>query len=75
VKKPPNVLWTDEDVERRWQKKKGYMSDLRSRGMGPRFLRLGPRTVRHRPADIEAYEDQQEFSNTAESLETDFKAP
>src|SRR6516164_6758068 len=75
MNKPPTKLLKDGDVEAKWDKKPGYMSDLRSRGMGPAFLRLGPRTVRYRMEDVEAYEAQQRFHNIAESLESDFKAP
>jgi hypothetical protein len=75
VNEPPEPLWDDPYIEKRWKKKPGFMSDLRKEGRGPRFLRLSPRTVRYRPPDVRAYEDQQEFQNTAESLASDFKAP
>jgi hypothetical protein len=69
------ALLSDPDVEKRWGKKPGFMSDLRARGQGPRFLRLSPRTVRYRVSDIIAYENGQEFQNTAASMATDFTAP
>jgi hypothetical protein len=75
MKQQPAALWDDPFIEARWGKKPGFMSDLRARGQGPRFLRLSARTIRYRPEDVTRYEDQQEFGNTAESMETDFTAP
>jgi hypothetical protein len=71
----PAALWDDAAVEARWGKKPGFMSDLRARGQGPRFLRLSARTVRYRPEDVEAYEAAQEFGSIAASLASDFTAP
>jgi hypothetical protein len=68
-------LWTDSDVEERWGQKPGYMSDQRKKGQGPRFLRLSARCVRYRPEDVNAFEAQQEFSNSAASMASDFRAP
>jgi hypothetical protein len=68
-------LWTDGDVERRWGKQHGYMSSLRARGLGPAFLRLGPRTFRYRPENVVAYEDQQTFDSNSAAMATDFRAP
>jgi hypothetical protein len=75
MNKPPAPLWDDPYIEARWGKKPGFMSDLRARGQGPRFMRLSARTVRYRPEDVLAYEESQFFSSTAASLEADFKAP
>jgi hypothetical protein len=75
VNKPPTVLLKDSDVEAEWGKAHGYMSDLRARGLGPIFVRLGPRTVRYLREDLDAYIAQQRFHNVAESLASDFKAP
>ena len=47
------------------------MSEMRKRGMGPAYLRLGPRTIRYRPEAVDAYEDQQENAPAT----SDFKAP
>ena len=75
MNKPPSTLWDDRYVEGRWGKKRGFLSDMRARGQGPRFMRLSARTVRYRPEDVIAYEEQQFFQSTAASMETDFKAP
>lgn len=31
------------------------VEDWRARGVGPRFVRVGRRMVRYRPADVESY--------------------
>jgi hypothetical protein len=69
------VLWDDTFIERRWSQSAGYMSALRQKAQGPRFLRLGARCVRYRPQDVIDYENAHEFGSTAESLASDFKAP
>jgi hypothetical protein len=68
-------LWSDSDVEKRWDKKPGFMSDLRARGQGPHFLRLSARTVRYRPEDVIAYEEAQRFGSIAESMTSNYEAP
>jgi hypothetical protein len=75
MNKPTTVLWGDRYIEERWDKKPGFMSDLRARGQGPAFLRLSARTIRYRPEDVLAYEEAQRFYNTAAGLASDFKAP
>ena len=75
MNKLPTVLWDDHYIEDRWGKKRGFMSDMRARGQGPRFLRLSARTARYKPEDVIAYEDGQGFSNTAASMASDFMAP
>jgi hypothetical protein len=75
VNKLPTALWDDPHIEARWGKKAGFMSDMRARGKGPKFLRLSARTVRYRAEDVLAYEAAQEFGNIAESLTSDFTAP
>jgi hypothetical protein len=71
----PLPLWDDAVVEARWNKKPGFMSDLRARGQGPLFLRLSARTVRYRPEDVIAYEEAQRFGSIAESMATSYEAP
>jgi hypothetical protein len=68
-------LLDDRDLEKRWGKKSGFVSDLRSRGLGPVFLRLSPRTVRYRPEDVLAYEEAQRFGSIAESMTSNYEAP
>ena len=38
----------------------------RHRGYGPAFIRLGPRRIRYRVADIRAWLDERKFRSTAE---------
>jgi hypothetical protein len=71
----PAPLWSDSDLEKRWGKKPGFASDLRARGQGPHFLRLSARTVRYRPEDVLAYEQQQRFGSIAESMTSEYLAP
>lgn len=40
------------------------LANLRYRGDGPVFMRIGRRTIRYRLADVLAYEEAQRFSRT-----------
>jgi hypothetical protein len=71
VNKPPGTLLSDRDVEAKWGVKRGHMAELRKRKIGPRYLRLSKRCIRHRPEDIEEYEKQQENAPAT----SDFKVP
>ena len=71
MNKPPGTLWNDRQIEARWGKRRGFMSDLRAKGQGPRFLRLSARTIRYREEDLCAYEDAQIDA----AASSDFKAP
>jgi hypothetical protein len=70
-----DVLLADKDVEARWGQKRGFMSDLRARGLGPPHLRLSPKVVRYTLADVLAYEEAQKFDNAAAGRASEFKAP
>jgi hypothetical protein len=69
--RPDEGLLTDKDIEERWKKRPGYMSDLRRRGLGPVFTRLGPRCIRYRAEDVRRYEDAQ----LGAPATSDFRAP
>lgn len=37
----------------------GVLANWRSMGRGPRYIKLGPKAVRYRPADVEAWLTEQ----------------
>lgn len=41
------------------------LAQMRYRGVGPRFVKVGGRQVRYRWSDVEAYVDKQTFISTA----------
>ncbi len=45
---------------------KGALAQLRYLGTGPRFVKLGKRSVRYRPEDLEAWISQCTRSNTGD---------
>jgi len=49
---------TPDDLSRRWMMKIGTLAHWRSRGEGPRFLKLGG-NVRYILSDVESYEAAQ----------------
>ena len=53
--KDDDELLTDTDVSNITKVPTTTLRAWRARGKGPRFIRLGDRTVRHRRADIEAW--------------------
>jgi hypothetical protein len=63
-----DTLWTDAQVEQRWNRKPGYCSELRARGAGPRFVRLSARAIRYRFSDIVEFEQRNTFQSNAEVL-------
>jgi hypothetical protein len=48
-------LMTERDLARRWQVSPGHLSNQRSAGDGPPYIKLG-KAVRYRIDDIEKYE-------------------
>lgn len=46
---------TERDLARRWQVSPGHLSNQRSAGDGPPYIKLG-KAVRYRIDDIEKYE-------------------
>jgi hypothetical protein len=51
---PIDPLWTDDDLERLFQRARSSWQKDRLTGNGPPFVRLG-RLVRYRPSDVEAW--------------------
>lgn len=52
------ILWTDSHgCAQRIGWTDSHLRRVRSRGLGPPYLKLGPRTIRYRVADIEAWID------------------
>jgi len=47
--------------------KPSTMDQLRWTGRGPRFVRIGGRSIRYRQSDLDAYIDAQVFSSTTEA--------
>jgi hypothetical protein len=68
VSDPSNTFLSDTEVEIRWRRKSGYMVEQRARGGGPKFVRLSPRVVRYRLADLLEYEQRNTFSSNAEAM-------
>jgi hypothetical protein len=66
---PEETFLTDSQVEKRWNAKDGYMSELRAQGTGPPHVRLSPRIIRYRLGDILAYEQAQRFDSNAAALQ------
>ncbi|WP_396125339.1 helix-turn-helix transcriptional regulator [Arthrobacter sp. CJ23] len=42
----------------------GSLAQMRYRGQGPRFIKLGPKAVRYRESDLTAWLDQQTRQQT-----------
>ena len=68
---PTDTLWSDAQLEERWNRKRGYCAELRARGAGPRFIRLSPRVIRYKYSDIIEYEENHTYSSSAEALAAD----
>lgn len=68
---PKNTFWTDSELEARWRRKPGYLSELRAQGRGPKFTRLSPRVVVYRGDHVEAYEEANTFGSNAEAIVAD----
>lgn len=51
----PDDYITSADVARRLSLPRGRVDKMRLNGTGPRFARLGHRTVRYRVADVDAW--------------------
>jgi predicted DNA-binding transcriptional regulator AlpA len=66
-------LLLPRDVAARLRVSEKTLTDWRSLGIGPKFLRLG-RTIRYRAADVEAYLDQC-AANDVGKAEAELKPP
>ena len=65
---PSNTFLSDAEVEDRWGRKRGYMVEQRAQSRGPKFVRLSPRVVRYRLADLLAFEQRNTFASNAEAM-------
>lgn len=52
--KPQDYL-TSREIQGHYRMSIGYLSQLRSRGEGPRFYKLGARKILYLRADVEAW--------------------
>lgn len=52
----PTPLLTPSQLATRWDTSTGQLANLRSRGEGPHYLKLGAR-IHYRAADVETYEN------------------
>jgi hypothetical protein len=68
---PDNTFLSDAQLEARWGRKPGYCAELRSRGAGPKFVRLSPRVIRYRLSAVQEHEQTNTFRSTAELLAAD----
>lgn len=48
--------FTEKDLAARWKLTTRTLQGWRSKGIGPRFVRLGERSIFYRAEDVEAYE-------------------
>ena len=66
----PDHLLTTVEVANRWNIKPNTLEGARSRGTGPKFIRLGTgkrAAIRYRFSDIVAYEDANTMTSTAQA--------
>lgn len=49
-------LLTPAELATRWDMKPASLANMRHRGRGPAYVKLGGSAVRYRAADVEAYE-------------------
>jgi hypothetical protein len=59
---------TPQHLAERWGVTVQALAQLRYRGTGPTFIRLGSKSIRYRLADVEAYEAAQRFTRTDEPV-------
>lgn len=52
---PDERLLSPDDLSARWQMPRQSLANMRSRGRGPAFVKIG-RNVRYRRSDVAAYE-------------------
>jgi len=59
----PEILLTSLDLASRWSMSTMALQAMRRRGVGPVYVKIGPKRVRYRLADVQAFE--QSFANRA----------
>ncbi len=62
---PVDVLWTEADLAKRWNKSVKTIQAQRQRGDGPQYIKIG-NSVRYRPTVVEEYEDKNTCAHTAQ---------
>lgn len=62
---PANTFLTEQELERRWGRKRGYCAEQRAQGRGPQFVRLSPRVVAYRVSDVVAFEQRHTYQSSA----------
>jgi len=55
---------TPQALAERWGTTAGSLAQQRYRGTGPVFIRISPKSIRYRLADVLAYEESQRYSRT-----------
>lgn len=48
--------FTEKELAARWKMTARTLQNWRAKGIGPRFIRIGERSIFYRLADVEAYE-------------------
>ena len=61
---PANTLHTPAQLGERFGMTTGALAQMRFRGNGPRFIKLGGRQIRYAESDIQAWLDQQTKDQT-----------
>lgn len=57
-------LLTPSDLGAKLGKSRAALANWRYQGLGPRFIKLGPKAVRYRVSDVEAWLDEQTRQQT-----------
>ena len=58
------TLINDRQLAKRWNIHEATPSNWRSRGVGPKFVRLAKQTIRYRLPDVEEYEESSVRTST-----------
>jgi predicted DNA-binding transcriptional regulator AlpA len=66
--KTSEILLTEGQFSDRYQIPQRTLQRWRSSGDGPLFVRIGPRCVRYRQSDIEAWANSRTFAHRAAEL-------
>ncbi len=63
-----DVLWTDDDTAKRLDTSPRTLARWRSSGVGPPYVRVGPRRIGYLPADVERWAAAHRFTSRAAEL-------
>ncbi|MGP5598979.1 helix-turn-helix transcriptional regulator [Glutamicibacter arilaitensis] len=61
---PTEILSTPAQLSERFGMTTGALAQMRYKGSGPKFIKLGGRQIRYRESDIQAWLDQQTRDRT-----------